>query len=320
MVTTSLAHNQVMTFRTLGILSFGLLASFGLCWHETGHRAVGLIAEERLSEKAKVKVAELLRNLPALETAEFSFRPPDVFNDRPFPGLSGRFIPMPSSLADAGPWPDEIRESWMDRPNWHYINLPIIRGNAQAKNPAETNVVNAIPRLAAWIRDETRPREGRAAAVAWLNHLIADVHMPLHAVALFDSAHPNGDRGGNDFFLDASGRPVTENRLHGFWDRLPGTRDAEEILQRISKFTKVETPKFDLKDLPKSAMDWALESKKVAEDWVYRVAGPDSDFLSTDQREWRQEYYGTRCRPIADQRIQLAGVRLAGVLNAIFEN
>jgi S1/P1 Nuclease len=104
------------------------------------------------------------------------------------------------------------------------------------------------------------------------------------------------------------------------WDRLPGTGDPKEITDRIAKLEKIATPKYTMADLPKEAMSWAVESKKVAEDWVYRKAGPGSDWLSTIQSDWNRESYLARCRPIADQRIHLAGIRLAAVLNAIFEN
>lgn len=309
-----------MTLRTLTLSLLVLASASVVAWHDTGHRAVGIIAEKHLTAKAKEKVADLLKNLPSRDTPEFSFRPPDVFNDKPFPGVSGRFVAVVSSLEMSGPWPDEIRGTWMDRPSWHYINLPIVRDGGRAKNPPEINVVNAIPRLAAWIRDESRPREGRAAAIAWLNHLIGDVHMPLHAVALFDAQHPNGDRGGNDFFLDRAGQAVRENRLHAFWDGLPGRDEPKEIIDRIAQLDKVDLPSYPMDQIGRAAMDWALESKKIAEDWVYRVSGPGSDWLSTDQSQWRQQEYAQKCRPIADQRIQRAGIRLAAVLNAIFEN
>lgn len=305
--------------RRLLVLASLTLAATTMAWHDTGHRIVGILAEERLSPKAKEQVADILKNLPSRETPEFSFRPPDVFNDKPFPGLKPGFLAAPSTLEMAGPWPDEIRGTWMDRPSWHYINLPVVRDGARSKSPAETNVVNAIPRLAAWIRDETRPRESRAAAIAWLNHLIGDVHMPLHAVAFFSPKHPNGDRGGNDYFQDATGRTVTENRLHSFWDGLPGV-DLKVALDRIKNLERVETPAYEMKDLAARAMDWAVESKEIAENWVYRKAGPGSDWLSTDQRDWDQQAYAAKCRPIADQRLQKAGARLAAALNAIFEN
>jgi len=306
--------------RRIFLLSMAAMATTSLAWHDTGHRVVGILAEERLTTKAKEKVAELLKNLPAKETPEFSFRPPDVFNDKPFPGMAPGYLAKPATLEESGPWPDEIRGTWMDRPSWHYINLPIVWGGVAAKSPPEANVVNAIPRLAAWLRDETRPREGRAVAIAWLNHLIGDLHNPLHAVALFSPKHPNGDRGGNDFFLDASGRPVRENRLHTFWDALPETGELKQIVERVKAQEKGETPTFAFGDLGKVAMDWAVESKGIAEQWVYRKAGPGSDLLSTDQRDWDQQAYAAKCRPIADQRLHRAGARLAAVLNAIFEN
>ena len=38
--------------------------------------------------------------------------------------------------------------------------------------------------------------ERKAIALAWLFHLVGDVHQPLHTAQLFTIDYPNGDRGG----------------------------------------------------------------------------------------------------------------------------
>jgi hypothetical protein len=37
--------------------------------------------------------------------------------------------------------------------------------------------------------------ERRAVALAWLFHLVGDIHQPLHTTELFSVEYPNGDRG-----------------------------------------------------------------------------------------------------------------------------
>jgi S1/P1 Nuclease len=40
--------------------------------------------------------------------------------------------------------------------------------------------------------------ERKAIALAWLFHLVGDIHQPLHTAQLFTTEYPQGDRGGNE--------------------------------------------------------------------------------------------------------------------------
>jgi S1/P1 Nuclease len=40
--------------------------------------------------------------------------------------------------------------------------------------------------------------ERKAIALAWLFHLVGDIHQPLHTTQLFIVDYPKGDRGGNE--------------------------------------------------------------------------------------------------------------------------
>jgi hypothetical protein len=53
--------------------------------------------------------------------------------------------------------------------------------------------------------------------LAWLEHLVGDVHQPPHAVSRFTHEAPAGDRGGNSVHLcaDRGARP-TPTRASGF--------------------------------------------------------------------------------------------------------
>jgi len=44
------------------------------------------------------------------------------------------------------------------------------------------------------VKNETDP-ERRAIALAWLFHLVGDIHQSLHTVQLFTVEYPKGDRG-----------------------------------------------------------------------------------------------------------------------------
>ena len=59
--------------------------------------------------------------------------------------------------------------------------------------------------------------ERKAIALAWLFHLVGDIHQPLHTAQLFTVEHPQGDRGGNGICVRVTqaGQPMD---LHRFWD------------------------------------------------------------------------------------------------------
>ena len=81
----------------------------------------------------------------------------------------------------------------------------LLTGNSRTGNSATDANVNAA--------DTTK-----AVALAWLLHLVGDIHQPLHCSSRVtpDEALPRGDAGGNTFRLD-------DNRnLHGYWDRILG--------------------------------------------------------------------------------------------------
>ena len=59
--------------------------------------------------------------------------------------------------------------------------------------------------------------ERRAIALAWLFHLVGDIHQPLHTAQLITVDYPQGDRGGNEICVRVTqaGQPMD---LHRFWD------------------------------------------------------------------------------------------------------
>jgi S1/P1 Nuclease len=47
------------------------------------------------------------------------------------------------------------------------------------------------------VKNQNDP-EPKAIALAWLFHLVGDIHQPLHTAQLFTFEYPKGDRGGNE--------------------------------------------------------------------------------------------------------------------------
>ena len=108
--------------------------------------------------------------------------------------------------------------------------------------------------------------ERKAIALAWLFHLVGDVHQPLHTAQLFTVDYPRGDRGGNEICVRVTqaGQPMD---LHRFWDgvitssqSLTPLRNEATALRSRQEFRRSQ-----LTELASSRFEsWAKESVEIA--------------------------------------------------------
>ena len=90
----------------------------------------------------------------------------------------------------AARWPDDIRirDEQYHRGPWHYINWPFKPegqpAQVQIRDPEPENILTAMAENERVVSNGTDP-ERKAIALAWLFHLVGDVHQPLHATQLF---------------------------------------------------------------------------------------------------------------------------------------
>jgi hypothetical protein len=103
---------------------------------------------------------------------------------------------------------------------WHYINWPFKPdgqpASVQIREPEPVNILTAMAYNESVVKNQ-KDAEQRAIALAWLFHLVGDIHQPLHTAQLFTVDYPKGDRGGNEICVRATqaGQPMD---LHRFWD------------------------------------------------------------------------------------------------------
>ena len=153
----------------------------GRAWGIDGHRAIGLIAEQHLTPKARREVAALLGT---------------------------------QTLALVSTLPDEMRylPEFKETAPWHYVNTPAGLSHEAyvraLKTQPEPNAYNILLLKIKELRDPALSREQRAQALVFVVHLVGDVHQPLHA------GHAE-DKGGNDVHLTYRGK---ETNLHSLWD------------------------------------------------------------------------------------------------------
>ena len=157
----------------------------------------------------------------------------------------------------------------------------------------------------------------KALAIAWLEHLIGDIHQPLHSSARVTDTEPKGDQGGNLFLLTPQGTPRDkQENLHWFWDSIvvrnvPNKDDECDInfLEPLAQKIMKEYP-FD-KMQGRLALDkydaWAKESLTAAQNDVFSA---DLKRFETPSDKYKKKAY-----KIAEERLALAGYRLGELLN-----
>ena len=227
----------------------------------------------------------------------------------------GEYLFMRASV-----WPDEIRRSGSvyDHPTWHYTNFPVKPFDFPVEETLtpENDVLFAIEENQRRLADTSALGVDRAAALSWLLHVIGDIHQPLHCVALVSASYPEGDRGGNDFFV----RPAADREsinLHAFWDGLLGrSGDVREARNQATLLWEA-LAESQLAELDPEAMprEWALEGRSFAISHVYlegALNGAKRD--DRDKALVIPEDYAKRAKTLSERRAVVAGYRIALVL------
>lgn len=308
-------------FSVLALL--GPLAPRAQAWNATGHMAVASIAYDELTPQAKAAVDALLarhRDYP-LWMRDLPVGYPD----------RARYAFM-----KAATWPDDIRKTPDDRPIWHYIDIPVIAPGYTpdpiALLPVKPNAETQIGEESRLLTDASASDADRAVALCWVEHLIGDIHQPLHTSSLFSPIFPKGDKGGNsetlapgaldaDPILKALEPTHFPKNLHAVWDDLLGdTRDPAQVRAMATalehKYSRAEFPQIAQHA---DVRAWILEGNALAAHDVYRNGSLP---LAPEPGGKRAVVtlpagYLDAAHALADRQIVLAGYRLADALNAL---
>ncbi len=273
-----------------------------LGWNATGHMVVAAIAYNRLPTQVRLRVDAVLQHHPDCEkwSGEYESRG----------GTVGKAL---YAFMRASTWPDDIRRSGSsyDHPAWHYIDYPLTAApNAHPTRPTPNDdLLYAVDLCKKKLGDQSTPAKEKAAYLSWLLHLIGDEHMPLHCCCLVNDRYkaPNGDRGGNDFWVKDEGK---ETRLHGFWDGLLGSsHDTADIMA----LAKQCGPAGGLPSV--NPVRWSLEGYKAARQFAYLNLTLRGGAKASNAIEL-PGCYEDKAVAKAKSRIGLAGVRLAATIIA----
>jgi hypothetical protein len=198
----------------------------------------------------------------------------------------------------------------------------------QIREPEPMNILTAMAENESVVKNGIDP-ERRAIALAWVFHLVGDIHQPLHTAQLFTVEYPKGDRGGNEICVRVrqEGQPMD---LHRFWDGVITSsgdvsrlRKAAMEMRNRPGFAKSQFTEL----LSANADTWAKESFEIATKIAYRNGrligsprGGNKDCTTVAAAPVFPVGYVVSARRIADRRMILAGYRLADLLTRVFSS
>ena len=261
-------------------------------WGGLGHRTVAMIAEHRLSPKAREQVQRLLG-----------------------PG---------TSLADIAACADDIKRrgercgpiTLQAAPRskaWHYIDIPIqasptaamLTRYCRSHGRSDQCCSEQVREDLATLKDPAASLRDKQVALMYVVHFVGDLHQPLHNV-------DDADHGGNSKLLwfFKTKRTHKKTNLHHIWDNLlmkdsqvrkmPPERLAAELERRV---TTSQAQAWTQGDVISEA---ALESFEIAKTRIYPAYDPNAALGKRYQDEMQ---------PVALEQVAKAGVRLAYLLD-----
>ena len=223
----------------LFIAFFSILTLILVSWGRTGHKTVGLIAQNHLTDNAKLAMYDLIGD---------------------------------TSLADISNYADEIRShsKYKYTGPWHYINLPTgldsIAFDKAVREETQDNVYNVLKKLEIDLIDPSKSKADRIFALKLIVHFVGDLHQPMHVSRA-------EDLGGNKINVTFNGK---EGNLHGLWDSgLIEYRNLtfEQLANKYDNATPGQIKRWQNQDMSK----WLYESYKISSQ-LYKEAEANSNF------------------------------------------
>jgi hypothetical protein len=211
------------------------------------------------------------------------------------------------TLAEASTWADDVKSDpdYKHTRIWHYVNLPSGLDRAtfesRIKEMSEGNVYKAVLKCKDDLRSATAGRKEKIDALKFLVHFVGDLHQPMHV------GHAE-DKGGNTVQVSYK---MEGSNLHSVWDTKliedEGSTYAQ-LADKSDKASPAQIQQWQKDDL----MQWLWES--------YQAAGKlYAEIDAMKKRSLKNDYYEAHI-PVVYERLGMAGIRLAGMLNEIFDD
>ncbi len=340
------ARNRTAILACLLVLTL-LSSQPAWAWGNAGHEAVAYIAWQQLTPSVQKRVLELLKLAPTLLNPN---HPPKGKQAKFIPGFEEWVQDVPAGLSDddrnlclfmrAATWPDTIKHQWLkdsDTPPpdltvddnigytdkashgyWHFVDTPFTSDDSPLPSTPVPNAATQIVALRTAIASD-EPDPLKSYDLIWLEHMVGDIHQPLHGVDRYFEGKP--DAGGNFVIIKVTGSMRKQfqsapKELHAFWDDLPGEGSPDKVFAVAAAFAKA------LSSAPTTAVadddpgHWAAESFQLAKDDGYKMPPIGQGLTPKNAKSYviSQAYFDAAMQDAKD-RVALAGARLAKLLN-----
>lgn len=279
---------QAVIVGTCALLAQPFMFQTAFAWNQMGHLVIAQIAYDQLTPAMQKQVSQMTSVL-------------------------GNYFPSTASFVSAAFWADEIKGNGVKAfNNWHFINQRF--SYVRMKMPdyiQRENVVWAIQQSQDVLQSDKANDFERSVFLRFLIHFAGDAHQPTQCSNFYSWQFPEGDNGGVGFPIQGE----SAKNLHQFWDSGLGSlvlpNNAEPTGNDIKEYAKNLETKYpasffgpQVEQVDPAA--WARESLRLAQTFVYKEIKP-----------WTQpkENYITQGKEMADQRLVIAGYRLANLLN-----
>jgi hypothetical protein len=297
------------------LVALALLAaplSQAFAWNHFGHMVVAAVAYDQLTPAAKAHIKKLLALNPSYKD-----------------WISQGSDPDQTAFVVAATWPDEIKKPEMhykkdgEHPKgpeasenigyadklqhryWHFIDMPFSPDHTPLIQPESPNALTQIIAFSKTLSSDAGD-DVKSYDLVWLEHLVGDVHQPLHTASRFTAEQPKGDEGGNNVSL--CDKPKCRDELHGEWDEMLGkSNKPDDAVKYARKLPGADGREAAITD-PKV---WVNESFTIASHDVY--VSPIGDGPGPYKLD---AAYRAAARKIAQSQAALAGARLAKLLNS----
>jgi hypothetical protein len=269
-----------------------LLPAPAAAWWEYGHETVATIAEMNVTPATRREIHRLLAQSRLLETPTCPAR----------------------TIEQASIWPDcikQLRDRFSYASPWHYQNVDVCRPFDQESACRDGNCVSAqIERNARLLADHALPVRERVMALAFLVHLMGDLHQPLHA-------GDRGDLGGNRFAA-SYGIIAGRTNLHSIWDGYLADRGISQPVGGAAGLLAELSPGDREAMRAGSVTDWAQESWAAAREFAYGSLLSDPCAAVPAERPVVTEEITRRLIPIVRRQVVRGGLRLGRMLDEAF--
>ena len=203
------------------------------------------------------------------------------------------------SLALVSTYGDDIKADprYKEFESWHYVNMTFDQTYDTSKKNPNGDLVTGIAYCKNIIKDVNASDEDKAFYLKMLVHLVGDLHQPLHIGR-------EEDRGGNDVKVKWFNK---DTNLHRVWDSdmIDGDKMSYSELAANADFLTKKQVKF----LQEGAVvDWVNDTQNLAK----------TVYGSVEKDENLRYAYSYQYLDVARTQLQIAGIRLAHILNELF--